>query len=356
MRGRRDFPATICTDVGWPAGLDIVAPMSRSPDPPRSADLPQFPSSADRIHAEPSTTPLEIMRSETFPFAERFAQDVSPLGQVAYFVGGESRGLPDVVLLHALGMNYTEWEAVAPALAQHTRVVGIDMLGCGHSVQPRRPYGLRDMAQSVWALSQKLGLRQPVLMGHSFGGRVAMELALREPRQIAGLMLLNSAGFIRYPALFERLGRIILKPRVVGTLLLAAGPVLARRIFATATPQSDRFMSQVLGRWDSSFPFRFAQHACPMLSDLVSDVLDRVSELNLPISVLWGEDDLLLPYREVEPALRRLRDVQIDVLRACGHMPNLEHPEAVVDATLRLLRRVRQAGSQPVGHAQPARL
>lgn len=292
----------------------------------------------------PSATPLEIMRSETFPFAERFAQDVSPLGPVAYFVAGEPRGLPDVVLLHALGMNYTEWEAVAPLLAQHTRVVGLDMLGCGHSVQPSRPYGMREIAQSVWALIGKLGLRQPVLMGHSFGGRVALELALKEPRSFSGLMLLNSAGFIRYPALYERLGRLVLKPSVVGTLLLAAGPVLARRIFASDTPQSDRFMSQVLGRWETAFPYRFAQHACPMLSDLVSDVLDRVSELNLPISVLWGEDDLLLPYREVEPALRRLRDVQIDVLRACGHMPNLECPEAVCDATLRLLRRVKPAG------------
>ena len=284
------------------------------------------------------------MRSETFPFAERFAEDVSPLGPIAYFLGGESRGLPDVVLLHALGMNYTEWELVAPLLAQHTRVVGLDMLGCGHSVQPTRPYGLREIAQSVWGLINKLGLRRPVLMGHSFGGRVALDLALKEPRHFSGLMLLNSAGFIRYPSLYERIGRVVLKPKVVGTLLLAAGPVLARRIFANDTPQSDRFMSQVLGRWETAFPYRFAQHACPMLSDLVSDVLDRLSELNLPISILWGEHDVLLPYREVEPALRRLSDVQIDVLRACGHMPNLEQPEAVCDATLRLLRRAKPAG------------
>jgi pimeloyl-ACP methyl ester carboxylesterase len=90
-----------------------------------------------------------------------------------------------------------------------------------------------------------------------------------------------------------------------------------------------------------------------MLGDLVSDVLDRVSELNLPISVLWGENDLLLPYREVEPALRRLRDVQIDVLRSCGHMPNLEAPEAVCDATLRLLRRVKPSPGTADAKARP---
>ncbi|HNN96235.1 MAG TPA: alpha/beta hydrolase [Pseudomonadota bacterium] len=282
---------------------------------------------------------LEIMRSETFPFAERFAHDVSPLGPVAYFTAGESADLPDVVLLHALGMNYTEWEVLAPLLAKHTRVVGLDMLGCGHSAQPSRPYGLHEITQATWALLRKLNLRQPVLMGHSFGGRVALELALREPRHFSGLMLLNSAGFIRYPALYEKLGRLLLKPRLVGTLLLGAGPLLARRIFASETPNSERFLSQVLGRWESAYAYRFAQHACPMLSDLVSDVLDRLSELNLPISVLWGDEDVLLPYREVEPALRRLRDVQIDVLPRCGHMPNLERPEAVYEATLRLLRR-----------------
>lgn len=282
---------------------------------------------------------LEIMRSETFPFAERFAHDVSPLGSIAYFTAGESRDLPDIVMLHALGMNYTEWEVVAPLLAKHTRVIGFDMPGCGHSVQPSRPYGLHEITQATWGLLRKLNLRQPVLMGHSFGGRVALELALREPRHFSGLMLLNSAGFIRYPALYEKLGRLLLKPKLVGTLLLGAGPLLARRIFASQTPNSERFLSQVLDRWESAYAYRFAQHACPMLSDLVSDVLDRLSELNLPISVLWGDEDLLLPYREVEPALRRLRDVQIDVLSRCGHMPNLEQPEAVYEATLRLLRR-----------------
>jgi pimeloyl-ACP methyl ester carboxylesterase len=282
---------------------------------------------------------LEIMRSETFPFAERFAHDVSSLGSIAYFSAGESRDLPDIVMLHALGMNYTEWEVVAPLLARHTRVVGLDMPGCGHSAQPSRPYGLHEITQATWGLLRKLNLRQPVLMGHSFGGRVALELALREPRHFSGLMLLNSAGFIRYPALYEKLGRLLLRPKLVGTLLLGAGPLLARRIFASQTPNSERFLSQVLDRWESAYAYRFAQHACPMLSDLVSDVLDRLSELNLPISVLWGDEDLLLPYREVEPALRRLRDVQIDVLSRCGHMPNLERPEAVYEATLRLLRR-----------------
>lgn len=302
--------------------------------------------------ASPTTTRMELMRSETFPFHERFAADVSPLGPIAYFSAGEPTGQPDIVLLHALGMNYTEWEYVAPELARHSRVIGLDMPGCGHSVHPSRPYGMAEICDAVWQLVQKLELKNPILVGHSFGGRVALELALREPRHYAGLVLVNSAGFIRYPALYERIGRWVLQPSVVGTLLLGTGPVLAHRIFASDSVRTRRFLSQILGRWESAFAYRFAQHACPMLPDLVSDVLDRMSELTLPIQVVWGDRDLLLPYREVEPALRRLRDVQIDVLRDCGHMPNLECPEAVCEAALRLLRQTKP-GTAPSPTGSP---
>jgi pimeloyl-ACP methyl ester carboxylesterase len=292
------------------------------------------------------------MRSERFPFAERFSTELAVSAataghvagsHVAYFDAGVALDLPPVVLLHALGMNYTEWEYVASALSQHTRVVGMDLPGCGHSAPLPVGAGLAAVCTRIEHWMERLGLQSAVVVGHSFGGRLACELALRQPRRLAGLVLLNSAGFIRYPRIYSRLGRRVLRPAVVGTLMLGLAPMLVQRIFARRTPATQRFLDSVLGRWETAAAFRFAAYACPMLPDLTSDVLDRTSELALPIQVIWGDRDALLPYRQAEPALRRLPRVQIDVLPDCGHMPNIEAPDAVVSAVLRLLRLAKQS-------------
>src|SRR5262245_60247865 len=97
-------------------------------------------------------TPLvgqEPMRSETFPYPDRFAAGASSLGTVCYFDAGEAQGLPPVVLIHALGLNFTQWEYVAPELAAQTRVIGLDLPGCGHSTKPKAAYTLPLMTEAV---------------------------------------------------------------------------------------------------------------------------------------------------------------------------------------------------------------
>lgn len=285
---------------------------------------------------------LELMRSETFPFPERFAVGVSPLGTLAYFDSrkpGPSPATPPILLLHALGLNYTQWELVAPELARITRVVGMDTLGCGHSARPTEPYGLAEITESVCRLIDYLGLERPIIVGHSFGGRIAMEVALARPGRVSGLVLLNSAGLIRYPGYFETVGRRVLHPSLVGTLMLGVAPFFMGRIFGKKSARSEQFLKQIMQRAEVGFVYDLANHACPMLPDLVSTVTERLPELTLPVHVIWGDRDALLTFKAVEASLRRLPDVTIQRLPDCGHMPNLEHPEVVIAAIKRIMDR-----------------
>src|SRR5262245_7194151 len=120
----------------------------------------------------------EPMRSETFPYPDRFAAGASSLGTVCYFDAGEAQEQPPIGLIHALGLNFTQWEYVAPELATQTRVVGLDLPGCGHSTKPKASYSLSLMSEAVLGLIDQLHLDRPVLFGHSFGGHVAMDIAL----------------------------------------------------------------------------------------------------------------------------------------------------------------------------------
>lgn len=301
---------------------------------------------------------LELMRSETFPFAERYAVGASPLGSLAYFdthdagTATADAPFPPVVLLHALGTNFTQWEHVAPILARHTRVIGLDMPGCGHSQRPQKPYRMADLCEAVRGLLRKLEVERPIIIGHSFGGRIAMELCLADPGRYAGLVLINCAGLIHYPRIFNTLGKQLLRPKVVGTLMFGLAPIFLHRIFGKENARGSLFMRQVFGRIEPQAAFNFANHAYPMLPDLVSNICDRMPELKLPVQVIWGERDALLDLKRIEPVLRQIPDVVIDSFADCGHMPNLEKPEELCQVIVRFFDRVRGSASASRAHTK----
>ncbi len=280
------------------------------------------------------------MRSETFPYPDRFAVGVSRLGPVCYFDTGpppEPRGLPPLLLIHALGTNITQWEYVVGPLARHTRVLGLDLPGCGKSAKPRVPYRIADMHEAVLGLLDYAQLPQVLICGHSFGGRIAMDMALNHPQRVVGLYLMNSAGLHHYPRWMHVLGPKILREQLVAPTIVTVIHLLLNKIFSHPTDRTRRFVRQVLDRFDPAYAWEFARYACPMLLDLMADLGPRLRELNLPVQVIWGEEDHLLSFKDVKSALRLLPQVRVRTLPKCGHMPNLEQPEVVVETLLQFL-------------------
>lgn len=297
---------------------------------------------------------LEPGRSETFPYPEIEVRGVSPLGPICYFDAGRASGLPPVVLIHALGTNLTHWEYIAPVLAQHTRVIGLDLPGCGHSAKPRYPYGLQEMTGAVQGLLAHLGIGSAVLFGHSFGGRVATELVLQRPELGAGLVLMNSSGFTRFSLPVRALGRLFFRPPLVAPLIQVGVDRILERIFARPSERTRRFIRQVVERRDPRYAWEFAHYACPLIDDLTSNVLHRLPGLSAPTLVIWGEKDALLSYRDVPGWVARLRSAELLSLPECGHMPNLEQPEEVSAAVLGFLQRLAAAEADEANEKQQA--
>jgi pimeloyl-ACP methyl ester carboxylesterase len=299
------------------------------------------------------------MRSESFPYEERYAYNVSPLGPICYFDTGDPPGddepAPPVVLIHALGTNMTQWEHVAPLLARYTRVLGLDLPGCGHSAKPRHQYSLALMAQAVRGLLEYLKIPRAVLLGHSYGGMVATQVALNHPHRVASLVLMNSSGFTRYPAWAHLLMRMLFRPVIIAPLVqLVVGSIL-RTIFTTHNEHTERFIRSVLDRRsESRYAWDFAHYATPMLGDIMSHVLDRLHELKLPVLVIWGEKDGLLPHRAVSDWVGQLANARLVTIPCCGHMPNLEYPDVVASAVADFIHRL-ERGVTPVAAQAQAR-
>jgi pimeloyl-ACP methyl ester carboxylesterase len=92
--------------------------------------------------------------------------------------GAERTELPAALLLHGITSNALSWVRVGPALADRYRVYALDMRGHGDSIKPGRgAYSLRHTADDALAFIKILGLESPLLMGHSWGGATAIELA-----------------------------------------------------------------------------------------------------------------------------------------------------------------------------------
>ena len=109
---------------------------------------------------------------------------------------------PDVLMVHGLGSNLAFWYlTVAPLLARDARVTVYDLRGHGLSAATPQGYSSGELALDLLALSDSLGAVRPILVGHSFGGAVALHAAALEPLRVRGVVLADG-----YLPVFERRG------------------------------------------------------------------------------------------------------------------------------------------------------
>lgn len=116
---------------------------------------------------------------ERFEGGAKSNRVVLPAGEFHYLSWGAERSeLPACVLLHGITSSALSWVRVGPALADRYRVFALDMRGHGDSVKPAPGvYGLRETAADAEAFIESLDLRNPLLVGHSWGGATALVLA-----------------------------------------------------------------------------------------------------------------------------------------------------------------------------------
>ena len=101
---------------------------------------------------------------------------------------------PALLLLHGLGCHHGTWEPVIDALARNYTVIAPDLLGHGQSDKPRADYSLGGYANGMRDLLTVLGIDRVTVVGHSFGGGVAMQFAYQFPERTERLVLVASGG------------------------------------------------------------------------------------------------------------------------------------------------------------------
>lgn len=255
---------------------------------------------------------------------------------------------PDVVLIHgAFGSLNDFTYDLMPRLAQRYRVIAFDRPGLGYSDRTDPAYARAfaprgespaEQAALLSAAARKLGAETPIVVGHSFGGIVAMAWALdHEPAAIvmlAGVAMPwpGDLGWL-YQINGTRLGGAIISP-----LISAFVPQerLEAAVPSTFAPQSmpegyddhiGPYMPVRLG------PFRANARQVNHLRPFVVDMSARYADLTLPIEILHGDQDTTVPLSVHSGPMASLVDsAELVVMEGVGHMPHHADPAAAVAA------------------------
>lgn len=234
----------------------------------------------------------------------------SPRGRLVVFRGGQGR---TVVLLHGVNDQAGGWAHVAKPLAAHYRVVVPDLPGHGES-EPRE--GALTVSDLLSGLDAVLASEPApaVLVGNSMGGWLALLTALQHPERVARVVLVNGAAVT---------GQTTVK-------MLPADRDEARRtmaaLLAPGAPRTPDFVLDDVVRRAPTSPL--ARLVATSFKDHALD--GRLREITLPVSLIWGAEDRLLPPAYAQELARGLPNAALDLLPSCGHMPQRECPDRLL--------------------------
>jgi pyruvate dehydrogenase E2 component (dihydrolipoamide acetyltransferase) len=235
---------------------------------------------------------------------------------VSYLEMGEGEG-PPLVLIHGFGGDLNNWMFNQLALAEARRVIALDLPGHGASSKDVGEGDLAALAAAVAGLLDALSIERAHLAGHSLGGAVALRLALDRPGRVASLTLLAPAGLGMeingaYIEGFIAAGRRKEMKTVVGDLF--ANPDLVTRDLVEALLRYKRL--------DGVEPALRAIAEGVFPGGAQAEVLrDRLAELGVPVQVVWGREDRIIPAGHGEDLPGEIRS---RVLDGVGHMVHME--------------------------------
>jgi pimeloyl-ACP methyl ester carboxylesterase len=270
---------------------------------------------------------------------------------------------PAVVLLHGLGSltNEIATSGIIDALAADHRVIVFDRPGFGYSERPRgRIWTPAAQAALLRRALDKLGAWRPVIIGHSWGTLVALEMALRDPDRTAGLVLLGGYFFptLRLDAALAFWPAVpvvgdVLRYAVSPWLGRLSKPLLYKALFAPA-PVAQSFAewvpSELIFRpWHLRSAAAEAGLAIPGAAALTG----RYRDLRLPTAIVGGRGDLIV---DLERHSRRLHEAlphsTLHALPRTGHMVHHSAPQQIT-AVIREMVRATQSMAAGTGGGTP---
>ena len=244
---------------------------------------------------------------------------------------------PALLLLHGLGCDHTTWAPVMQSLARTHTVIAPDLLGHGQSDKPRADYSLGGYANGMRDLLTVLGIDTATVVGHSFGGGVAMQFGYQFPERTERLVLVASGGL--GPEVSPAI-RAITTPGFHQAMAVLSAPgvrhaaTAALRLLSRSGVRHARDLGEVADIYDSFKDPRTRaaiRHVTRAVVDWKGQIVTMADRAYLteamPMLVVWGADDLVIPVAHASNASALAPTARIEIIPNAGHFPHKDHPE-----------------------------
>jgi pimeloyl-ACP methyl ester carboxylesterase len=264
-----------------------------------------------------------------------------PEAPVKLFYSEQGSG-PPLLLIHGFGASTYTWRHIAPELAKSHRVIAVDLKGFGQSDKPfDGRYSVYDQAELLAQLIEDKDLRNLTLVGHSFGGGVALLLALEANQRLQGritrLVLLDSIAFPQNIPVFFRLLDVPLVSQL--GVRMVPPSVQARVALRIAYFDDSKIDPEEVELYAAPLKTAAGKHAIihsarQIVPEDIAELSERYKTIELPTLILWCDHDRIVPL-EVGIKLRRtLPNSTLRLVEDCGHMPQEEQPASTLSLIL----------------------
>jgi pimeloyl-ACP methyl ester carboxylesterase len=254
-----------------------------------------------------------------------------------------------ILFVHGLSANLSCWIPVIERLKNSYRCIAIDLPGHGGSEKNLKRYSLPLLTDIVEEVIDVLRVDSLFLCGHSLGGEVAIRYTLRRPEMVSKLILAAPAGFERFTekdkaAFLEFISKVPASELTDAQLYYICS-LNYHDAQHPAVAEDVTYLKKLINETGQTEYFRMAYEL--MQAMLEAPIYDELPLLDLPVHVIYGEGDKLIPNKILHPLLStktvftegaaRIQDSTLQAIPKAGHMVSKEKPAEFCDALMMFL-------------------
>jgi pimeloyl-ACP methyl ester carboxylesterase len=267
---------------------------------------------------------------------------------------GDSQATEAVVFVHGNPGPKDDWQDLLERTGEFARAVAPDLPGYGGADKPPQfDYTNNGYARHLAGILQQLGIERVHLVMHDFGGAWGLHWAVQHPNAFASATLINTGVLLDYR--WHRLAKIW-RTRGLGEVFMATTTKPPFRfLLSHDNPRLPAAAVDRIYEASRSWPTKRAvlklYRATP--ASAMGALRDPLRELDRPALVVWGTDDVYIPWRQADRQRESFPSATVQLLEGLGHWPFLEDPARVAEPVIPFLReQVRSSQPDPLRAGQ----
>jgi 2-hydroxy-6-oxonona-2,4-dienedioate hydrolase len=242
-----------------------------------------------------------------------------------------------ILFIHGLGSSADRWLDIPDALSKYYHTIAVDLIGFGGSDKPVNvSYTIEKFAEFILEFIDKIGLNgddgKITLVGHSLGGYIAVEFAIRNKELIEKLVLIDSSGFLKGPT-------PLLEQYLYAAKYTSYDNV--RSVFEQLLSQPWRVLPAVINTFIARINSPGAKYAFESAyknSTTTQIDLSRLKSIeDIPTLIIWGKNDNLIPIEHIDLFKQVLKKHKVEKIEDAGHAPFAEKPAIICEILLAFL-------------------